>query len=82
MITPAQITALLESEADDPILIVTSGTAVVVPAAALGTERYRGAMEVVSRQDLVSRLGTGTPSRDGLEEIAARLDTTVAQLGA
>ncbi|MFV2121620.1 hypothetical protein ACE14D_25560 [Streptomyces sp. Act-28] len=82
MITPERVEDLLESDAEEPILVVVAGTAVVVPAAALGTDRYRGAVEVVSRRDLVARLGTDTASRRDLEETAARLDATVAQLGA
>lgn len=82
MITPEQLENLLESDAEDPTLIVLAGAAVVVPAAALDTDRYRGAVEVVSRRDLVDQLGTGTVSRHDLEETAARLDTTVARLGA
>lgn len=82
MITSEQIKALLESDADDPTLVIAAGAVVVVPASALVTDRYRGAMEVISRQDLVAQLGTDIPSRLGLDEIAARLDTTLRQLGA
>jgi hypothetical protein len=82
MITPEQVETLLSSDADDPTLIVTGGAATVVPASELDTERYRGAVEVISRQDLVARLGGDTLSRHGLEEIAARLDSMVTRLGA
>ncbi|WP_128374375.1 hypothetical protein [Streptomyces cavernae] len=82
MITPEHIEALLESDSDDPVLIVAAGSSVVVPASATATDRYRGAMEIISRQDLVDQLGTDAPSRRDLEEIATRLDATVAQLGA
>lgn len=82
MITPEQIKALLESGADEPTLVVVSGAAVVVPASALGTGRYRGAMEIISRQDLVAQLGTDAASRHDLEEIAARLDAILTRLGA
>lgn len=82
MITPEHIEALLESDADEPTLIVTAGTVLVVPASALDSERYRGAVEVISRYDLVAQLGTDVPSRRDLTETAARLDTAVTQLGA
>ncbi|WP_409468727.1 hypothetical protein [Streptomyces sp. HC307] len=82
MITPEQIEALLASDADDPALIVTAGTVKVVPASALDSERYRGAVEIIARDDLVAQLGTDVPSRRDLKETAARLDTAVTQLGA
>ena len=61
MITPEQIEALLESDADDPTLIVTAGIVMVVPASALDSERYRGAVEVISRDALAAQLATGVP---------------------
>ncbi|MFI5675519.1 hypothetical protein [Streptomyces cellulosae] len=82
MITPEHIHALLTSDVDDPKLILAAGAVVVVPASALGTERYQGALEVISRRDLVAQLGTDVPSRQELEPIAARLDTAATQLGA
>ncbi|PNG21993.1 hypothetical protein [Streptomyces cahuitamycinicus] len=82
MIRPEHIEALLGSDADDATLIVTVGTVVVVPASALDSERYRGALEIISRHDLVTRLGTSAPSRRDLEETAAGLDTAVTRLGA
>ncbi|WP_406725063.1 hypothetical protein WJ438_10965 [Streptomyces sp. GD-15H] len=82
MITPEQVKALLEPDADEPTLIVVSGAGVVVPASALGTDRYRGAMEIISRKDLVAQLGTDVASRHDLEEIAARLDAALTRLGA
>lgn len=82
MIRPEHVEALLGSDADDATLIVTAGSLVVVPASALDSERYRGALEIISRHDLVTRLGTGAPSRRDLEETAARLDTAVTRLGA
>ncbi|MER5833895.1 hypothetical protein ABT116_24335 [Streptomyces sp. NPDC002130] len=82
MIRPEHIEALLGSDADDATLILTAGTVAVVPASALDSERYRGALEIVSQRDLATRLGTTTPSRRDLEETAARLDTAATRLGA
>jgi hypothetical protein len=82
VITPEQIEALLESGAADPTLILTAGTVMVVPTSALDSERYRGAVEIISRHDLGALLGTDVPSRRDLKETAARLDTAVTQLGA
>jgi hypothetical protein len=82
MITPEHVEALLASDADTPALVVTAGSAAVVPRSALDSDQYRGAMEVISREDLVSRLGTDVPSRSELEEVSARLDSAVTRLGA
>ncbi|GAB2892522.1 hypothetical protein GCM10027074_70760 [Streptomyces deserti] len=82
MITPEHVKDLLESDAGNPTLVVVAGAAEVVPASALDTDRYRGALEVVSRKDLLAQLSTGTASRHDLEEMAARLDGTVTRLGA
>jgi hypothetical protein len=38
-------------------------------------------MEVISRDKLVSRLGTDVPSPGGLEDMFARPDSTVTRLG-
>jgi hypothetical protein len=82
MIKPEHVKALLESEAEEPTLIVVSGAAEVVPASALGTDQYRGAMEVVSRRDVTAQLGIGDATPHDLEEIAARLKAAVTRLGA
>ncbi|WP_221352024.1 hypothetical protein [Streptomyces beigongshangae] len=82
MITPEHVEALLGSDAEEPVLVVVLGAAEVVPRSALGTDQYKGALEVASREDLVGRLGPGAPSRNDLEELSARLDSTVAHLGA
>ncbi|MEG8278938.1 hypothetical protein [Streptomyces sp. AHA2] len=82
MITPEQIKDLLESDADEPVLVVVAGAAEVVPASALETDDYRGALEIASRKDLLTELDGEVPSRHELEEIAARLDASVTRLGA
>jgi hypothetical protein len=82
MITSEQVKALLESDADEPILVVVSGSAAVVPASALATDRWRGALEIITREDLVAQLGTDAGSGRDLEAIAARLDAAVTRLGA
>jgi len=82
MITPEHVMALLESDADEPTLVVVSGAAAVVPASALATDECRGAIEVISREDLVAQLGTDVASGHDLEAIAARLDADVTRVGA
>lgn len=82
MITADHVRALLDSDVDEPTLIVVSGAAEVVPASALGSDQYRGALEVISRADLQAQVGSGVTSGHELEEIAARLDAALTRLGA
>ncbi|KUN40995.1 hypothetical protein ABZX38_23970 [Streptomyces longwoodensis] len=82
MITPEHVEELLASDAERAVLVVVASAAVVVPEAALDTDDYRGALEVVTQRDLRAQLDTDAPSRRDLEEVAARLDSTVTRLGA
>ncbi|NKQ28793.1 hypothetical protein [Streptomyces galbus] len=82
MITPEHVEELLASDDERAVLVVVAGAAAVVPGTALDTDDYRGALQVVTRRDLRAQLDTDTPSRRELEEVAARLDSTVTRLGA
>jgi hypothetical protein len=82
VITPEHVQELLASDAERPVLVVVESAATVVPEAALDTDDYRGALEVLTQQDLRAQLDTDAPSRHDLEEVAARLDSTVTHLGA
>ncbi|MFD1829641.1 MULTISPECIES: hypothetical protein [Streptomyces] len=82
---PSEITAqhvreLLDSPDPDPRLVILEGRAQVVPAGRLGTDSYRGAVEVVSRDDLTARLGGDAAGRDP-DTLAARLQTVVDGMG-
>jgi hypothetical protein len=81
MIAPEHVGALLGSDADQPALVVSAGAAAVIPRSALDSGPYEGALEVISRDELVGRLGTDAPSHGELEEISARLESTVTRLG-
>jgi hypothetical protein len=52
----------------------------VIGAGQLASEQYRGALEVISRDDLVKRLGD-VPSEHDVAEQTAVLDTAVSELG-
>ncbi|NEY36000.1 hypothetical protein GTU99_28230 [Streptomyces sp. PRKS01-65] len=82
MIDEALVRELLEAPRDDTALILLEGRAQVVERAALDGDRYRGAAVVLSRGDLVDRLGTPSPSPGDLARLAASLRDTVAKLGA
>ena len=62
------------------VLVVVEGRVDVIGAGRLASADYRGALEVVSREDLVNRIGE-TPSDREIEEQAAQLDTAVTELG-
>jgi hypothetical protein len=82
MITRNHVEELLQSRAEAATLILLEGRVMVVPAAELGTDRFRGALEVVSREALTGRFGPSLTSEEELDEVASRLDATVAHLGA
>ena len=60
--------------------MLVEGRTDVIAASQLASAQYRGALEVISRDDLVKRLGDA-PSEHDLAEQAAVLDTAVSELG-
>lgn len=80
MISAEDVRALLRSEEKEPVLVVVEGRVEVIGAGQLASADYRGALEVVSRDDLVQRIGE-TPSDREIDEQAAQLDTGVSELG-
>ncbi len=80
MIAADDVRRLLAAEEKDAILVVIEGRAEVIGAGKLASDEYRGALEVVARDDLVQRLGT-SPSDREIDEQAAALDTAVSELG-
>jgi hypothetical protein len=71
---------LLQSDRPDSVLVLVEGRTEVIGASQLASEQYRGALEVVSRDDLVKRLGDA-PSEHDLSEQAALLDMAISELG-
>lgn len=80
MISAQDVRALLESEEKNAVLVVIEGRVEVIGAGRLASADYRGALEVVARDDLVQRIGD-SPSDREIEEQAAQLDTAVSELG-
>lgn len=80
-ITAQHVRELLSSSDPDPRLVLLEGRPRVVPAAEADADHYRGAVEVVSRDDLAARIGPGTPSEQELEALASRLQSVVSELG-
>ncbi|GFG55830.1 hypothetical protein CQY20_29285 [Mycolicibacterium agri] len=80
-IAAADVRRLLDDERGDAVLVFIEGRAEVISQAEADDEDYRGALQVVSREDLIKRLGGDEPSDRELDEQAAILDSTVSELG-
>ncbi|MGV0716120.1 hypothetical protein ABQE93_12020 [Mycolicibacterium sp. XJ662] len=79
-ISTDDVRRLLQADGDHVILVLVEGRAEVIGAGQLASEKYRGALEVVSREDLVARIGAD-PSERELTEQATILDAAVSELG-
>ena len=79
-ISSDDVRRLLQSDESDSVLVLVEGRTEVVGAGQLASDRYRGALEVISRDDLAKRLGD-TPSEHDVAEQAALLDSAVSEMG-
>ncbi|OFJ53334.1 hypothetical protein [Mycolicibacterium grossiae] len=79
-ITSDDVRSLLDADAD-AVLVLLEGRAQVVAGGDLDDEAHRGALQVISRADLVERTGGTDLSEHELAEQAGTLDATVAELG-
>jgi hypothetical protein len=79
-ISTDDVRKLRAAEEADAVLVLVEGRTEVIGASQLASEDYRGALEVISREDLVKRLGDA-PSEHDLAEQAALLDSAVNELG-
>jgi hypothetical protein len=80
MVSTDDVRRLLQADEPDSVLVLVEGRMEVIGASELASEQYRGALEVVARDELVKRLGD-SPSEHDLAEQAAQLDTAVSELG-
>jgi len=80
MITRNDVRRLLDGDSDSVLVLVEGRTEVVGPAA-LETEDYRGALQVITRAELVEQAGGEQLSDRELVEQATLLETAVAELG-
>ncbi|UXA11023.1 NAD(P)/FAD-dependent oxidoreductase [Mycobacterium sp. SMC-8] len=81
-ISPDDVRRLLDSDDDGATLVLIEGRAEVISGGQKAGDAYRGALEVISRRELLDR--TGGASRltdDQLTAQAASLDTAVNELG-
>ncbi len=75
VITKDILRQLLQGE-DDAVLVLREGRVHIVSSGAEG-----GGLEVITRADLMARLGDAEDSDGELANQAAALDTAVAELG-
>lgn len=80
-ITSDHLRQLLDADDDDAVLVLIEGRAEVIDSDAIDDDEHRGALEVISRADLIERLDGEDPSDHEIEEQAATLDATVDELG-
>ncbi|MGV0642041.1 hypothetical protein [Mycolicibacterium sp. XJ879] len=79
-ISTDDVRRLLQAEEKDATLVLVEGRTEVIGAGQLASEQYRGALEVISHEDLLGRLGAD-PSERELTEQATILDSAVSELG-
>jgi hypothetical protein len=80
-ISVTDVRRLLGSRDPEAVLVLIEGRTEVVAARELGSERYRGALRVISRPDLIEQAGGEELSDHEVAEQAAILDTEVSELG-
>jgi hypothetical protein len=79
-ITSDHLSRLLDADSGSAIIGLIQGRVDVIEAGQLDSEDFRGALEVISRDELRARLGED-PSDDRLTEQAEALTAIVHQLG-
>jgi hypothetical protein len=80
MIDESHVRKLYEAGNDDAALVLLEGRARVVDSPS-GQEGSDGALLVITKRDLVDRLGTAPADHD-LRDLAQALSDTVGKLGA
>jgi hypothetical protein len=72
---------LLDSSEEQPLLVLCAGRVSVIAASAIGSSDFAGAVELATREEILSRAGTAIDD-DELGRLAAQLDIEVGQRGA
>ena len=80
MISAGDVGALLRA-GPEAVLVVVGGRASVIEPAQLEDDAFRGALQVVTRAELISQVGAEELSDRALTEQAAVLDSAVSELG-
>ncbi|ORB29950.1 hypothetical protein [Mycolicibacterium parafortuitum] len=79
-ISAQDLRRLLDAD-DASALVLIEGRTEVIDAEQKDEDAYRGALEVISRGELVTRIGSAQPSDDELAAQASTLDVSVNELG-
>ena len=80
MVTADDVRRLLGA-GTDAVLVLVEGRVYVIAPAELDTESYRGALQIITRDELVRGAGSEELSERELKEQAAELDSAVSELG-
>jgi hypothetical protein len=81
VIDEAVVQELLDATEDDAALVLLEGRAQVVDRTALDNAAH-GAAVLLSRAELMDRLGTPSPAREDVARVTASLRDAVGKLGA
>ncbi len=81
VISTDDVKRLLQDDDPEAMLVLIGGRAEVIKPRDTESSQYRGALQVVSRDDLIKRTGGADLSDHDLAEQAALLDATVSELG-
>jgi hypothetical protein len=81
IVTPDDVKRLLQADDPEAVLVLIEGRTEVISQRETDSPQYRGALQVVSRDELVKQVGGTELSDHDLAEQAARLDATVSELG-
>ena len=80
MVTAEDVRRLLTA-GSDAVLVLVEGRVDVIAPTDLDTDRYRGALQITTRDELVRAAGGQELSERELTEQAAALDSAVSELG-
>ncbi|MFF7857454.1 hypothetical protein [Streptomyces sp. NPDC007904] len=80
-VTPDHLRELLGAPTPS-VLALLEGRAQVLTAEELRSDRYAGALEIITGEELGRRIATDSPSDQDLDGLAATLNSTVTKLGA
>ncbi|MFJ9725040.1 hypothetical protein ACIRP3_20050 [Streptomyces sp. NPDC101209] len=81
-VTRDHVRALLAEREEPATLVLVEGRAEVVTVEERPSDRYAGAMDVISGEDLARRAGTRAPAEQDLEALVGMVNTLVGKLGA
>lgn len=79
MITAEDVRHLLAAD-QDAVLVVIEGRVDIVAPSSLDTDAYRGALQLITRADVVAGRGEELSDREVAEQAAA-LDSALSELG-